>query len=485
MKNNKEDISQSEEKPQTDKTKEVKVDSEAPQNHATVGTSQQDIAKSAVKNAKDQRASVQSSVQHKLTKAQNNSPSNVVNEPKEVVKQEDLRLLNDLNAALQSEKHTGIFSVVILMAIFCVVFVIWAYNSPLEEVTRGQGSVIPSSRDQVVQSLDPGILQEMKVKEGDIVEKGQVLLLLDDTRSAGFLRESQVKVSNLQAIVARLQSEAYGIPLKFPDDIPQEVKERETAAYNARQRSINDTIRGLNESKAILDREIAITQPMVARGVVSEIELLRMRRQSSDLEQQITERRNKYTADANSELVQMESELAQARENMAVRADPVERSRLRAPLRGIVKNIRINTIGGVIQAGQDILEIVPLDDKLIVQAYISPKDVAFIRTGQEAIVKVSAYDYAIYGGIEGTVTLISPDTLQDDRRPSALKLNPDQAYYRVLVETTTNNITDKTGRKLEITPGMTATVDIRTGQKTVFQYLVKPITRLKQALQER
>ncbi|NBI42182.1 HlyD family type I secretion periplasmic adaptor subunit [[Haemophilus] felis] len=405
--------------------------------------------------------------------------------PKEIVNKEDLKLLNDLHAALQAERHTGIFSVVILMAVFCVVFVIWAYNSPLEEVTRGQGSVIPSSRDQVVQSLDPGILQEMKVKEGDIVEKGQVLLLLDDTRSAGFLRESQVKVNNLRAIVARLQAEAYDTPLKFPEDIPDEVKERETAAYQARQRSINDTIRGLTESKLLLDREISITKPMVARGVVSEIELLRMQRQSSDLAQQITERKNKYTADANSELVQMESELAQARENMIVRADPVERSRLRAPLRGIVKNIRINTVGGVIQAGQDILEIVPLDDKLIVQAYISPKDVAFIRTGQEAIVKVSAYDYAIYGGIEGTVTLISPDTLQDDRRASALKLNPDQAYYRVLVETTTNNITDKTGRKLEITPGMTATVDIRTGQKTVFQYLVKPITRLKQALQER
>lgn len=150
-----------------------------------------------------------------------------------------------------------------------------------------------------------------------------------------------------------------------------------------------------------------------------------------------------------------------------------------------MKNIRINTVGGVVQAGQDILEIVPLDDTLIVQAYISPKDVAFIRTGQDALIKISAYDYAIYGGLDGRVILISPDTLQDERRPSELKLNPDQAYYRVLVETSGSYITDKAGNRLDISPGMTATVDIKTGEKTIFQYLIKPITRMKQALQER
>lgn len=246
-----------------------------------------------------------------------------------------------------------------------------------------------------------------------------------------------------------------------------------------------DAVSGLQQSKAMLDREIAITEPMVAQGVMSEVELLRMKRQSADLSQQISERRNRYITEASNELVQIESELAQARENMAMRADPVDHSQIRAPLRGVVKNIRINTVGGVVQAGQDILEIVPLDDKLLVQAYIRPKDVAFIRPGQEAVVKISAYDYAIYGGIEGKVTLISPDTLQDDRRSSALKLNPDEAYYRVLVETGGNRMTDSNGKALEITPGMTATVDIRTGEKTVFQYLIKPITRMKQALQER
>lgn len=405
--------------------------------------------------------------------------------PVEKIKQSDLSLINDLNAALQTEKHHKSFAVILLFFAFLVVFVIWAYFSPLEEVTRGQGSVIPSSREQIVQSLDPGIISEMKVKEGDIVEKDQVLLTLDDTRSSAILRESEAKVQNLEAVVSRLQAEAYGIPLRFPEGISEQVREREQAAFNARRRAMQDAVSGLSQSKALLDREISIVQPMVKRGVMSEVELLRMQRQSADLAQQITERKNKYAADANNELVQVESELAQARENMAMRADPVERSQIKAPLRGVVKNIRINTVGGVVQAGQDILEIVPLDDKLIVQAYISPKDVAFIRTGQDALIKISAYDYAIYGGLNGRVTLISPDTLQDERRPSELKLNPDQAYYRVLVETEGSYITDKTGKRLDISPGMTAQVDIRTGEKTIFQYLIKPITRMKQALQER
>lgn len=407
------------------------------------------------------------------------------NQIQEKVKQADLSLINDLNAALQTEKHNKSFAVIILFAVFLIVFVIWSYFSPLEEVTRGQGSVIPSSREQIVQSLDPGIISEMRVKEGDVVEKDQVLLTLDDTRSSAILRESEAKVQNLEAVVSRLQAEAYGIALKFPEGVSSEVRERELAAYNARRRAMQDAVNGLAKSKALLDREISIVSPMVKRGVMSEVELLRMQRQSAELANQITERKNQYSANASNELVQAESELAQARENMAMRADPVERSQIKAPMRGIVKNIRINTVGGVVQAGQDILEIVPLDDTLIVQAYISPKDVAFIRVGQEALIKVSAYDYAIYGGLDGKVILLSPDTLQDDRRPSELKLNPDQAYYRVLVETSGSYITDKAGNRLDISPGMTATVDIKTGEKTIFQYLIKPITRMKQALQER
>ncbi|MCT8736884.1 HlyD family type I secretion periplasmic adaptor subunit, partial [Glaesserella parasuis] len=379
----------------------------------------------------------------------------------------------------------SIFATISLFFTLLVVFVIWAYNSPIDEVTRGQGSIIPTSREQVIQSLDPGILKEMLVKEGDTVDKDQVLLKLDDTRSSAILRESQAKVENLEALSARLKAEAYGVELVFAETTPVQLQERERAIYEKKKNSLKESLDSLQASKALLDREIQMTEPMVARGAVSEIELLRMKRQSSDLQLQLAERKNKYATDASAELTKIEAELSQARENMAMRADPVERSHIRSPLKGIVKNIRVNTIGGVIKAGQDIMEIVPIEDTLLVEAYISPSDVAYVRPGMPALVKLTAYDYAIYGGLDGIVTLLSPDTLHDQKRPSDLKLNPNEAYYRVLVKTDGSHLTDKDGKVMPIIPGMIASVDIKTGQKTVFQYLIKPITRMKQALQER
>ncbi len=399
--------------------------------------------------------------------------------------QKDLNLLNDLNAAMQNEKHRGMYWSVLILAVFLVVLLVWSYNSNVEEVTRGQGSVIPSSREQIIQSLDPGILREMLVKEGDIVEKGQVLLRLDDTRSSAVLRESQAKVEHLEAVTARLKAEAYGHKLVFPENLSNKVKERERSFYVAKRKSLQQSLKSLQRSKALLDREIRITAPMVAKGAMSEVELLRMKRQSSELQLQIIERQNNYVTQANDELVKMQSELAQARENMAVRADPVERAYIRAPLKGIVKNIRINTIGGVVSAGQDIMEIVPFDDELIIEAYISPRDIGYVSIGMDAVVKLTAYDYAIYGGLDGKVILLSPSTLRDEKRASNLNLNQGEAYYRVLVKTDNNTLTDRNGKPLTILPGMGASVDIKTGEKTIFQYLIKPITRMKQALRER
>ncbi|WP_107810292.1 HlyD family type I secretion periplasmic adaptor subunit [Neisseria subflava] len=403
------------------------------------------------------------------------------------VKSKDLDLINDLNAALQKEKHSGQFIVIILFFILMIVFVIWAYNSPVEEVTRGNGNIIPSSREQVIQSLDPGIVTEIMVKEGDMVEKDQILMKLDDTRSSAVLRESEAKVANLEATIARLKAEAYGTKLSFPESVSPELRRREIAAYKARRQVMVDAINGLSQSKAALDREIAITAPLVSEGYVSEVELLRMRRDSADLATQISERRNRYKADANNELLQAESELAQSKENVAMRADPVERSQIRAPMRGIVKGIKVTTIGGVVNAGEDIMQIVPVDDKLLVEAYIRPQDIAFIRAGQPALVKVSAYDYSIYGGLEGKVTLVGADTVSNSmqNRANDLKLDPNQVYYRVLVQTENNSLKDKNGKPMPIIPGMVATVDIKTGEKTIFQYLIKPITRMKQALSER
>lgn len=325
----------------------------------------------------------------------------------------------------------------------------------------------------------------MNVKEGDIVEKDQVLLQLDDTRSSAIYRESQAKVQNLEAIAVRLKAEASNTIPDFSAIPDNELSEREMLAFNAKKNGLNDAISGLQRSKNLLAKEVAITRPLAQEGLVSQVELLRMERQISELTTQIAERKNNYLTEANAELIKIESELAQARENMQMRADPVGRSLIRAPVRGIVKNVKITTIGGVVNTGQDILEIVPLDDKLMVEAYIQPQDVAFLRPGMPAVVKVSAYDYAIYGGLKGKLIMISPDTLSNDTRRSELKLNSNEVFYRIIVETDTNYLLDKNQNKMAIIPGMIATVDIKTGEKSVFDYLIKPITRMKQALSER
>lgn len=391
----------------------------------------------------------------------------------------------DLASLMKKDNHRLLFLPLIFLGTLLAVFIIWACNSHLEEIIRGQGTIIPISREQVIQSLDPGVIKAMYVREGDIVEKGQVLLKLDDTRNAATYRESRAKVENLEAIVARLQAEVQEKTPDFSLIMDKQIVARETQAFEARLEARTEAIMGLQNSKNLLDKEIAITKPLAKEGLVSLVDVLRMERQSADLMTQINARENSYVTDASNELVKIESELAQAKETMQMRADPVARSEIKAPVRGIVKNIRITTVGGVVNSGQDILEIIPLDDKLMVEAYIRPQDVAFLRPGMTAVVKVSAYDYAIYGGLEGKVTLISPDTLSNDSRRNELKLNQNDAYYRVIIETDTNYLTDKNNQKMDIIPGMVATADIKTGEKSVFDYLVKPITRMKQAMTER
>ena len=244
--------------------------------------------------------------------------------PEPSVAGKDLPFLNDLQAAMQQEKHTGMFWTVGLLALLIASFLIWAYVSNVEEVTRGQGSVIPSSREQVIQSLDPGVLAEMRVKEGDLVEAGQVLVRLDAARSTAVLREAESKVQTLRATAARLRAEAHGTTLKFDGATPRSLVARETAAYRARLQAMTEAVQGLRQSKALLDREIAITEPMVGKGVVSEVELLRMKRQSNDLAMQMTERRNRFQSDANTELLRVEAELSQSEEAAAARAEAVE-----------------------------------------------------------------------------------------------------------------------------------------------------------------
>lgn len=381
---------------------------------------------------------------------------------------------------------------ILLLAGLIAAFVIWAAQSNLEEVTRGQGRIVPSSKEQVIQSLDAGVLTEMLVREGDVVEKDQVLLRIDDTRASALFREQQAKAAALAASAARLRAEAYGGKLEWPPEVLKQTAllKRETEAYNARRKALDESVTSLKTGIALADREIQITEPMVARGLVSEVELLRLKRQRNDLALQIADRQNKFRVDAAADLIRVESELSQTREAMLAREDAFKRTEIRSPMKGTIKSIKVSTIGGVITQGQEIMQIVPTEDTLMVEAYVRPADVAFLHPGQRAVVKISAYDYSIYGGLDGVVENISPDTVRDEQRgssgtPVAAATDDQHSYYRVLVRTRDTALKAPDGKVLPIIPGMTASVEMLSGRKTVLQYLVKPLNRAREGLRER
>jgi adhesin transport system membrane fusion protein len=365
----------------------------------------------------------------------------------------------------------------------------WAALFSLDEITRGQGKVIPSSREQVIQSLDSGVLREMLVREGDLVEKDQVLLQMDDARSGAGYREANEKYLALLAIASRLRAEANNTELAFPPELknePQLVKQ-ETQAYKARKQALTESLVAVDGSLAAISREIELTEPLVKGGVMSEVELLRLKRQKADLMGQRAERKNRYLTDANNELTRVSSDLSQTKENASAREDAYLHTTIKSPMKGVVKNVQVTTVGGVIQAGQPILEIVPTEDEMLVEAYVKPSEVAFLKVGQQAVVKLSSYDFNKYGGLEGELEHLSPDTLKDERqqrRPGANPADMEEGYYRILVRIKDANLVRK-GKTLELTPGMTATVEIRTGQKTVLEYLFRPLQNVSQALRER
>jgi adhesin transport system membrane fusion protein len=392
----------------------------------------------------------------------------------------DLPFASDMQEALLTERPRGPGWTLVLLLALLAAGLAWAGLSRVEEITQGEGRVVSSSREQIIQSLEGGILQEMRVREGDVVQAGQPLLRIDPTKADSSLKEGVSKRLALQAMAARLAAESRGTPLVFPAEVAldRSIVKNETQTFVARRRAVEESTGTLRRSRELLSREIAMIEPMVARGLVAEVELLRMRRQANDLELQIDERLNKYRTEAAGELTRVESELAQVTGVLTARQDLVDRTVIRAPLRGTVKNVRVTTIGGVIQPGQDIMEIVPLEDQLLVEARIPPSEVAFLRPGLAAKVKLTAYDYTSYGGLDGRVEFISADTLRDERKPG------EENYYRVLVRTD-KSVLVAGGKSLPIIPGMTATVEIRTGEKSVLDYLLKPVLRSREALRER
>lgn len=391
--------------------------------------------------------------------------------------------------SMEQDERRALRYLVWATAITLVAALLWASLFDLDEITRAQGKVIPVSREQVIQSLDAGVLSELLVREGDLVEKDQVLLRIDDARSGPIYREVHEKMLALSAQAARLHAEAYGLPLKFPGELDQTpaLLDRERHAYHVRKLALNEQILNLTHSLQAIGREISLTSPMVSRGLVSEVELLRLKRQESDLKSQLAERRNRYQIDTHNELSKVESELAQTREVVLGREDSFKKTLIRAPMTGVVKKIQITTIGGVIQPGQNILEIIPSDDSMLVEAYVKPSEVAFLRSGQAAVIKLTAYEFNRYGGLNGTLEQISPDTMQDESKPRKPGANPvelDEGYYRLLIRIS-DKPTKRQGMELKPKPGMTATVEIRTGQKTVLEYLFRPLQSVTQALRER
>ncbi|MFM7000536.1 MAG: HlyD family efflux transporter periplasmic adaptor subunit [Limnohabitans sp.] len=390
-------------------------------------------------------------------------------------------------ATVEDDERRASKTLVWATGITLLIGLAWASWFQLDEITRGQGKVIPSSREQVIQSLDTGILSEMLVREGNLVEKDQPLLQIDDARSGAVYREAQEKFMSLSAQAARLKAEAYGTPLNFPPELRQEpgLIQQETQAYNARKRALTESLRALDSSLDTVTRELNMTEPLVKQGVMSEVELLRLRRQQSDLMGQRAERQNRYLTDANNELVRVASELSQTKESASAREDAFRRTTIRSPMKGVVKNVQVTTVGGVIQAGQPILEIVPTEDEMLVEAYVKPADVAFLKVGQKAVVKLTAYDFNKYGGLEGVLEHLSPDTLRDERQKKpGNPVELEEGLYRILVRVKeTEGL--RNGLKLTPSPGMTATVEIRTGQKSVLEYLFRPLQSVTQALRER
>ena len=349
----------------------------------------------------------------------------------------------------------------------------WAAISEIDQVTRATGKVIASSRSQVVQAVEGGVLETLNVREGDAVQQGQLLAVLDKTRLNAQFQESRAKAVALGAQVARLKAEVYGTPLQLSADLRDypDIAAAQTALLRKRLGALAEDLAALERSADLVRRELALNEPLLASGDVSEVDVIRLRRQLSDLQAQMTSRRNKQFQDAQAELARAEDELASVRQNVAQREDALSRTELRAPLAGTVKNVRVTTLGAVLKSGEELLQIVPAGDDLLVEVRIRPQDIAHLKPGLPAQVKIDAYDYTIYGMLDGTLSYVSPDTLEEGLRAN------EQPYYRALVTTRGLQFRKRPQEALEIQPGMTASVDIVTGRNTVLRYLTKPLIK--------
>jgi membrane fusion protein, adhesin transport system len=394
----------------------------------------------------------------------------------------DTRYLSQLRAAQIVEETPRITWALYLMLTIVITAIVWAAIARVDEVTRADGRVVPDGREQVIASLEGGLLRELYVREGMQVQEGQELVQLDPTRFESQQNEGRAKRLALKGTVSRLSAEAMGRPLKFPPEVTESasIVAAETEAYAARKYALDAAVAANQRSVALLMKELGVSEAMASKGLMSDVEVMRLRRQVNDLQLQSQERVNKFRQDSSTELVRVQTELAQIDEQLAGRADVLRRTVLTSPVRGLVKNIRTNTIGGVVSPGAPIMEIVPLSSRVLVEARIKPKDIGFVRVGQAAEVKLAAYDYTTFGGVKGKIEYISPDALGEADKGVV----SDQTYYRVLVRG--ERITLKQGGKpLSVLPGMTAVVEVRTGERSVLDFILRPMMKSREAFRER
>ena len=355
-----------------------------------------------------------------------------------------------------------------------IVFVLWASNFKLDQVARGTGEVIASSRVQIIQSVDGGVITNLYVKEGDSVTAGQVIATLDTTRIGAAVKEVDARLSALRAKATRLRAEILGNKtLVFADDLLrfQEQIKVERALFEQKRTTLSEELNALKIGVDLAREESKLIKELSASGDVNRTEVIRAARSLNDSEAKLLNRKNTYLEDAGAELAKAEDEIAQNVQILTQRKQQLEDSIFKALVPGIVKNVRVTTIGGVLRAGEELMQIIPVGDELIFEAKVSPADIAQVRKGLNATIRFDPFDYTIYGGVIGEVVYVSADTLKEETGQG------EEIYYRVHVSSKTNPVTTTSGKVLAILPGMTAQVDIKTSDRTVLNYLLKPLRK--------
>lgn len=363
-----------------------------------------------------------------------------------------------------------------------ILFFIWAANFEIDRSIRAQGQIIAMDRTQIIQSPDAGVVEKIKVKEGDSVQKGQELVILEKERANAAYSDTLGKVSALKVSLARLHAEVYGKPLQFAPELLQykEFISNQTDLYKRRKQAIDEDIASLTASLKLAKEELEMNLPLLKTGDVGKADILKLQRQVTDIQGQITSKKNKYFQDAQAEMTKVQEDLSTQEQNLLDRKQLLEHTTLIAPMNGIVKKLVITTEGAVVRQGDQVLELLPTQSDLIVETKIQPIDMSHLIKGLPVLIKLDAYDYAIYGSMIGELDYISPDALTEQTK------NGETIYYRARINIKEKEFKNKFSSEIQITPGMTVTVDIKTGKRTVLAYLTKPVTKtLSESLKEK